>query len=81
MLLTSSPVLIDAKASRAFLEAAQQMAGRLFRVLRVAAEGAHADMGTEIDAALEQLHRAAAPLVEPLNHEQRAAVNSAVVDP
>lgn len=76
MLLTSSPVLIDARASRAFLEAAQRTVGRLFRVVRILADDASADVAAELDAALAELTAAAAPLVATLNREQRAAVSS-----
>jgi hypothetical protein len=76
MLLTSSPVLIDARASREFLEGAQRTAGRLFRAVRVIGEGQGADVGPDIDAALAHLRQVAAPLVGRLNREQRAAVGS-----
>jgi hypothetical protein len=81
MLLTSSPVLIDAKASRRFLEAAQRAAGRLFRAQRVIAEAGDSDVGAEVHAAIEQLREAAAPLLAPLNREQRAAVSSEPGEP
>jgi hypothetical protein len=76
MLLISSPVLIDAPSSREFLEGAQRTAGRLFRAVRVIGEGQTADVGPDIDAALAHLRQVAAPLVERLNREQRAAVGS-----
>jgi hypothetical protein len=76
MLLTSAPILIEARASRAFLEVAQQTAGELFRALRVRGEDASADVSARVDAAVEQLHAASAPVVVELNREERAAVAS-----
>lgn len=97
MLLTSAPVLIEAKMSRRFLEAAQRVAAQLFLALRDSGDGAatQRDGGdgaaTESHAragnALEQLHRAATPLLEPLGRDRRAVigadetVGSAEVDP
>lgn len=76
MLFTSSPVLIDARHSRAFLEAAQRTVGRLFQAARRIADGDPAEVDAEIDAALAQLQEASAPLVARLNREQRAAISS-----
>lgn len=76
MLLTSAPVLIEAKAARTFLEAAQQTAGELFAALRTRAEDETADIGTQVDAALARLQDAAAPVVVELNREERAAVTT-----
>jgi hypothetical protein len=76
MLLTSAPILIEARASRAFLEVAQQTAGELFRALRERAADDSADVNTRVDAAVEQLHAASAPVVVELNREERAAVAS-----
>lgn len=80
MLLVSAPVLIDAKAPRAFLETGQRVAAQLFRALRDADnEGAEHTKAGAADA-LEQLRGAAAPLLQVLNREQRAAVSSGEVD-
>jgi hypothetical protein len=76
MLLTSAPILIEARDSRAFLEVAQQTAGELFRAMRVRAADESADVSARIDAAVEQLHAASAPVVVELNREERAAVAS-----
>jgi hypothetical protein len=76
MLLTSAPILIEARDSRAFLEVAQQTAGELFRALRIRAEDVDADVGPRVSAAVERLHGASAPVVVELNREERAAVDS-----
>ena len=76
MLLTSAPILIEARDSRLFLETAQQTAGELFRALRLRAADENADVSARVAAALEQLHGASAPVVVQLNREERAAVAS-----
>ena len=81
MLLTSAPVLIDAAASRRFLEAAQRVAARLFQTFRDARDGRVDPTKTGLDDAIEQLQGAAAPLLAALNREQRTAVSSDQVDP
>jgi hypothetical protein len=75
MLLTSAPVLIDARASRAFLETAQKTAARLYDAQRATADDVRQDLNAHVDDALERLHQAAAPLLAPLNLEQRAAAS------
>jgi hypothetical protein len=72
MLLISAPVLIDARIPRAFLETAQRVAGQLFRILREAEEER---TQRRLEDAVEQLRRAAAPLLALLSREQRAAVS------
>jgi hypothetical protein len=81
MLLTSTPVLIDASMSRAFLEGAQRAAAQMYRELRAAAD--HGDTGDhrKVDAAIQDLRQAAAPLLKPLNTQQRSAVASDDVAP
>lgn len=76
MLLASTPVLIDAAASRTFLEAAQRVAAYLYRVLRDSGDGRLEQAKAGLDAAVEQLVIAAVPLLAPLNQAQRAAVTS-----
>ena len=76
MLLTSAPLLIEAKGSRNFLEVAQQTAGELFRALRLRADHDDADIGPRVSAAVAELQRAGAPVTVPLNREERAAVES-----
>lgn len=73
MLLTSAPVLIDADLSRAFLEAAQRLAGQMFWALR---DGNHEGVTeTRLDDAVKQLRMAAAPVLEVLSTQERAAVS------
>jgi len=76
MLLTSAPLLIEARASRRFLEVAQQTAGELFSSLRLRADDASVDVSTRLTAAIARLHDAAEPVVVPLDREERAAVAS-----
>jgi hypothetical protein len=78
MLLTSAPVLIDAELPRAFLEAAQAFAAQLFRAVR----GSHTDSATveRLDRSLKQLQAAAAPLLDALSSQQRAAVDSVAAE-
>ena len=75
MLLTSAPVLIDARASRTFLEIAQRTAARLYDAQRATADDVRQDLNAQVDDALQRLHQAAAPLLAPLNLEQRAAAS------
>jgi hypothetical protein len=74
MLLTSAPVLIDADLSRAFLEAAQRLAGQMFWALRDGDDERATEM--RLDDAVSQLRIAAAPVLAVLSPEQRAAVSS-----
>ena len=74
MLLTSAPLLIDARVPRAFLEAAQHVAAELFRALHAGDEKAEPTK-TQLDHAVERLRAAAAPLLEALSNEQRAAIS------
>jgi hypothetical protein len=74
MLLVSAPVLIDADIPRRFLESAQRLAAQLFRAMRDDA-GKPAPKGT-LDAGVKQLRADAAPLLQALNRQQRAAVTS-----
>ena len=73
MLLTSAPLLIEARVPRAFLEAAQHLAAELFRALHAGDEKVEPTK-TQLDHAVEQLRAAAAPLLKALNDEQRAAI-------
>ena len=73
MLLTSAPLLIDARVPRAFLEAAQRVAAELSRALHAGDEKVE-PMKTQLDDTVEQLREAAAPLLNPLSSEQRAAI-------
>jgi hypothetical protein len=75
MLLTSAPLLIDAPVPRAFLEAAQHLAGELYRALRTE-DGTAERTKTQLDHAVAQLREAATPLLHVLSSEQRTAVSS-----
>jgi hypothetical protein len=75
MLLTSAPLLIGASVPRAFLEAAQHVAAQLYRALQARDDKVEPDKA-QLDGAVEQLQRAAAPLLQALSSEQRAAVSS-----
>jgi hypothetical protein len=74
MLLVSAPVLIGADGPRRFLEAAQRLAGQLYRDLRDTADKPVSK--TVLDAGVKQLRTDAAPLLQALNRQQRAAVSS-----
>jgi hypothetical protein len=74
MLLTSAPVLIDAPLPRAFLETAQRFAGQLFRAVRDGSSDSAAADG--LDHSLHELRAAAAPLLQTLTPQQRAAISS-----
>ena len=76
MLLVSAPVLIDAKASRNFLEQAQYLGGEMARVLGVTAgpPGQAGFSTTRLDDAVQRLKAASAPLLQVLDPETRAAV-------
>ena len=73
MLFTSSPVLIDAAAPRAFLETAQRAAGELYQALREVRDGGAEHTQVLVSTAVEEMRRAAAPLTANLNREQLAA--------
>ena len=75
MLLISAPLLIDAKVSRTFLEAAQRVAAHLSRTLRAIEAEEAREAKTRLDRGVEQMREAAAPLLQALNRDERAAVN------
>ncbi len=81
MLLVSAPVLIDAKASRTFLEEAQHLGGELARVLGITAgtSGQDSVSTARLDDAVQRLRAASAPLLQDLDPETQAAVRG--VDP
>jgi len=76
MLLVSAPVLIDAKASRNFLEQAQYLGGEMARVLGVTAgtPGHVASSTTRMDDAAKRLKAASEPLLQVLDPATRAAI-------
>jgi hypothetical protein len=73
MLFTSAPVLIGATAPRAFLETAQRAAGQLAAALRGTGAENVEHQKAQLDAAVDQVQRAAAPLIAILDREQLAA--------
>jgi hypothetical protein len=81
MLLISAPLLIDARPSRAFLESAQRLAGQLGRALQASGDDQGEQAEPRLDARVGQLRQAAAPLLEALNRDERAAVSSDEADP
>jgi hypothetical protein len=74
MLLVSAPVLIGADVPRRFLESAQRLAAQLYRAIREA--GDQPVPKTALDAGVKQLRADAAPLLQALNLQQRAAVTA-----
>jgi hypothetical protein len=80
MLLVSAPLLIDANPARTFLESAQRLGVQLARALR-ASGGEQAQAKAQLDDGIGQLRQAAAPLLEALNRDERAAVNPDEADP
>jgi hypothetical protein len=82
MLFTSAPVLIEAPAPRAFLETAQRAAGQLAGALREAPAENVEDTKARLDAEIDQVRRAAAPLIATLDRKQLAvAFGSGQMDP
>ncbi len=75
MLLISAPLLIDAKVSRTFLEAAQRVALQLSRAIRATDAKEAREAKTRLDRGVEQMREAAGPLLQALNRDQQAAVN------
>jgi hypothetical protein len=78
MLLVSAPILIGADIPRSFLETAQRLAGQLYRALSDAGEKPVPKQA--LDAAVDQLRAAAAPLLQALNQAQRVAVEADASD-
>jgi hypothetical protein len=75
MLLVAAPVLIDARASRAFLEQAQALGGEMVRALASVRPGGSGGYSPgRLDDAVRQLKDASAPLLQVLDPETRAAV-------
>jgi hypothetical protein len=76
MLLVGAPVLIDAKASRTFLEQAQVTGGIMAIALGLTARssGPAASSGTRLDDAVQRLRAASAPLLAVLDPKTQAAL-------
>ena len=76
MLLAAAPVLIDAQASRYFLEQAQHLAGEMARALTVSrTPGQEKSWPARLDEAVRRLKAASDPLLADLDPEMRAAVS------
>jgi hypothetical protein len=80
MLLISTPVLIDAKVPRTFLETAQRLAVQLTRALRASGDEQVKQAKAGVDEGIGQLRDAAAPLLQTLNPDQRKAISSEETD-
>jgi hypothetical protein len=78
MLLVSGPVLIDARASRSFLEEAQRLGAVLARALGVVgtAGGSAEDAGAHLDEAVQRLRAAASPLLQVLSLPELTAAGA-----
>jgi hypothetical protein len=74
MLLVSAPVLIDARVSRTFLEQAQHLGGEMAHTLTTLAKAktAPAHARSRLDAAVQGLRDASAPLMLLLSPEERS---------
>lgn len=76
MLLVGAPVLIDARASRNFLEQAQYLGGEMARALGRTAGTAAQDSfpATRLDDALQRLKAASTPLLQVLDPATQVAI-------
>jgi uncharacterized membrane protein YcjF (UPF0283 family) len=75
MLMVGAPVLIDARASRTFLEQAQAVAGLLALSLgETASSSASASLDSRLDGAVQRLRDASTPVLSVLDPQTRAAV-------
>jgi uncharacterized membrane protein YcjF (UPF0283 family) len=75
MLMVGAPVLIDARASRTFLEQAQAVAGLLALSLgETANSSASASVDSRLDGAVQRLRDASTPVLSVLDPQARAAV-------
>jgi hypothetical protein len=72
MLMVGAPVLIDASATRAFLEQAQHLGGELAWALTQHQAG-HAGETSRLDESIRKLRATAAPLLAPLTQAERTA--------
>jgi hypothetical protein len=77
MLLISGPLLIDARPSRAFLEAAQQLAGEFAHALAVTAKKSTVaeDVTERLDRAVQALRAASAPVLQILDLERLLGIS------
>jgi hypothetical protein len=77
MLMVGAPVLIDARASRNFLEQAQHLGAEMARTALAMGRspGPPASSRARLDDAVQQLRAASAPLLQQLSLEQRTAAS------
>lgn len=82
MLLIAAPILIDAKAPRAFLEQGQALGGQLLGTLDPAVRRYYRTGRAQagLDEAVQRLKIAAFPLLTPLAAEERTAVGAGETD-
>ncbi len=76
MLLVGAPVLIDARASRNFLEQAQYLGGEMARALGMTAGTPAQDTfsATRLDDAVQRLRAASTPLLQVLDPATQVAI-------
>ena len=76
MLLVAAPVLIDAKASRAFLEQAQSLGGEMAHALALTGGTPDpADSARRLDRATKRLRDTCSPLLQALDPQTLAAID------
>ncbi len=75
MLLVAAPVLIEAKVSRDFLEAAQLFGGQMTHALTTTS-GTPGMSRASLDAATKRLKTVAAPLIQQLNLDELIAAGA-----
>jgi hypothetical protein len=75
LVLNAAPVLIDAEMPRRFLEQSQRLSAELVTALRSVTQDPSATAGarSRVEAAVDGLRNASAPLVQILNAQERAA--------
>jgi hypothetical protein len=80
MLLVGAPVLIDARASRVFLEEAQRLGGEMARTLAATAPGAASTWSSRLGDGVARLGARLAPLLQALNSEERVVAGESEGD-
>ena len=80
MLMVGAPVLIEARASRAFLEEAQRLGGEMARTLTATAPGAASTWSSRLGDGVARLDATLAPLLQALNSEERAVAGESEED-
>jgi hypothetical protein len=80
MLLVGAPVLIEARASRAFLEEAQRLGGEMARTLAATAPGAAGTWSSRLGEAVARLRATMDPLLQALNPEERVVAGESEED-